>query len=443
MRNSGYSNRDSYSEQTSYSSRDTYPETGRNGTRPQYNRSQYSQRTNSGFGNFRHTRGSQPFGNTRGNQPFGNQSFKSLDEAINPNEIHDVVTQRLGTNPTIFGEPLTITDAAQITECKNYGIACIANFLTEHRELGNLYMDTRYNPMEGKWSGCPMFAAQFFDKQTAYSKLGNLIREFRFCVRRDPAMNEAHDSDEAFRVSKSRKILDWFFDTETPSFFIEHMRAKLRMDPEFCGGISTTARSILFNGTEDHLSAKMGAGAGAGAGSSASSYSSSSVHGPGNDSNLRRSPRTKQNKTDDDATSKQPGTEFDSIIAKSLDFFDQTETPSIVNHPKFDELHETYSKRFNAMNLEGDKGLKAFATIKLDMTLPHKVLKKNLVPVLAHKLTVTALKASIDAGDYIDEPARHELPDTTPVKATSTDIVNMETEEKPAKRLRSSPRKMK
>ena len=95
------------------------------------------------------------------------------------------------------------------------------------------------------------------------------------------------------------------------------------------------------------------------------------------------------------------------------------------------------------MNLEGEKGLKAFATIKLDMTLPQKVLKKSLVPVLAHKLTVAALKTSIVAGDYIDEPARHELPDTTPVKATSTDIVNMETEEKPAKRSRSSPRKTK
>ena len=60
----------------------------------------------------------------------------------------------------------------------------------------------------------------------------------------------------------------------TPNFFIEHMRSKLRMDPDFCGGISATARSILFNGTEEHFSAKTGAGAGAGAGSSASSYSS-------------------------------------------------------------------------------------------------------------------------------------------------------------------------
>ena len=38
MRNSGYSNRDSYSGQTSYSSRDTYPGTGRNSTRSQNNR---------------------------------------------------------------------------------------------------------------------------------------------------------------------------------------------------------------------------------------------------------------------------------------------------------------------------------------------------------------------------------------------------------------------
>lgn len=110
MRNSGYSNRDSYPGQTSYSSRDTYPRAGRNNTRPQNNQSQYSQRDNNfGFGNLR---------NTRGNQSFGNQSFRSLDEAINENEIHDVITQRIGNDPAIFGEPMTITDATQITECK-------------------------------------------------------------------------------------------------------------------------------------------------------------------------------------------------------------------------------------------------------------------------------------------------------------------------------------
>ena len=111
MRNSGYSNRDSYFGQTSYSSRDTYPGTGRNSTRSQNNRPQYSQRDNFGFGNLR---------STHANQSFGNQSFRSLDEAINNNEIHDVITQRIGNDLNIFGEHMTFTDSTQITECKNY-----------------------------------------------------------------------------------------------------------------------------------------------------------------------------------------------------------------------------------------------------------------------------------------------------------------------------------
>jgi hypothetical protein len=144
-----------------------------------------------------------------------------------------------------------------------------------------------------------------------------------------------------------------------------------------------------------------------------------------------------------DATSKQLATDFGSIIAQSLDFFENTETPSIVNHPKFDGLFQEYSRRFNTMVHEGDKGLKAFAKLRLAMTLNQRILKDNLVPVLAHKMTVTALEASITSGDYIDEPARHELPDTTPVKAASTEIVSAETQEQPSKRARTSPRKQK
>ena len=87
--------------------------------------------------------------------------------------------------------------------------------------------------------------------------------------------------------------------------------------------------------------------------------------------------------------------------------------------------------------------MKAFAKIMLGMTFNQRVLKKDLVPVLARKTTVTALEASITAGDYIDESARHELPDTTPAKSASTEIVSADAQEKPSKRARTSPQKQK
>jgi hypothetical protein len=120
-------------------------------------------------------------------------------------------------------------------------------------------------------------------------------------------MNAVQDDDEAYHISRNRKILDWFFDTVTPSFFIEHIRTKLSMVPNLCGGISETAKATLFNDTERSFSSKTGAGAGAGAGasSSASSYTPplpfADLEMKG--SNLRRSPRTKQPKADDDAVS--------------------------------------------------------------------------------------------------------------------------------------------
>jgi hypothetical protein len=85
--------------------------------------------------------------------------------------------------------------------------------------------------------------------------------------------------------------------------------------------------------------------------------------------------------------------------------------------------------------------LKAFAKLKLGMTFHQKVLKKNLVPVLAYKMTIIALQPSITAGDYIDEPARHELPETTPAKAAFTELVSADAQEPPSKRVRTSPRK--
>ena len=58
-------------------------------------------------------------------------------------------------------------------------------------------------------------------------------------------------------------------------------------------------------------------------------------------------------------------------------------------------------------------------------------------------MTLTALEDSITVGDYIDEPARHELPDTTPAKAASTELVEVDPQEQPSKRPRTSPRKKK
>ena len=75
------------------------------------------------------------------------------------------------------------------------------------------------------------------------------------------------------------------------------------------------------------------------------------------------------------------------------------------------------------MNHDGEKGLKAFAKLKLGMTFKPRVLKKHLVPVLAYKMTVAALKDSITAGDYFDALARHGLPDTAPEKAASSELV--------------------
>ena len=116
----------------------------------------------------------------------GNPQFRTLDEAINLNEMFDFLEQRISNNNAILGEPPPfITDANQIAEVKRYVRSCITNFFKEHRELGNLYMDQRYDPSEGKWSGCPMFAAQFLDKQSAFSKLGKFMQEFRYCVRHD------------------------------------------------------------------------------------------------------------------------------------------------------------------------------------------------------------------------------------------------------------------
>jgi hypothetical protein len=96
-------------------------------------------------------------------------------ETVKYNEILDVINQRLGNNPTIFGEPVTITDAAQITECKNYGSACIVN-LKEHRELGNLYMDCRYDPLKenGVDTQCPL--PNFWTSKVLTQSLDNLCK---------------------------------------------------------------------------------------------------------------------------------------------------------------------------------------------------------------------------------------------------------------------------
>ena len=94
---------------------------------------------------------------------------------------------------------------------------------------------------------------------------------------------------------------------------------------------------------------------------------------------------------------------------------------------------------------EGEKGLKSYARIKLNLNFNDKILKKQLVPVLAHKMTVSALQKSISAGDFIDDPSKHVLPEPTPEKiissedSTSTDMVPVD--EPPSKRTRTSPRK--